>query len=625
MSVEQHHPLAAAAMATIDRVMAQGHPLACAYSSGKDSSAVVGMTLAVAAHRVQAGLPVRTILVIHSDTGVENPEVRSLADNELQKMVAFANAARIPLEIRVGKPSLYTSWPVRVIGGRALPSFPTSHRDCSIDFKVLVGQRLTNEAFADLRTRPDEPQPVLMTGVRLDESAARAEGITSRGESADEIWSDGEGRLRISPIIHWSSDDVFEYLGYAAAGILKTYSDFADTMQFYRDAGGSSCAVIGDMKLAADVATEKGGCGARSGCWACVRVQKDKSLETMITSDLERYGYMRGLNRLRDFIANTQYDWDSRNYLGRTIDANGDVAVQADVYSPSMLEDLLRYTLTLQLREQVAAARKGIAPRFSVIGYREIIAIDAMWSLYGIHPPFHAVKVFDEVRSGKLLDVPVVDMVPRTPVPRFGKLHVGRAWNDDLSTRSPVRDRMLSGGIRSHMHELVSESCGDAGFGIRQTSSGDVVTAWETVGSFDVDEEGAGDWIEFFGQEAIAEHHDADLDRTIAVRTYLGMGFLTPAHASLGRWHEIARRTQWMQRHGLVGEIQRDRLLQMMDVQAAVSPTETLVSDDGYVSVVEPPVDSMASMLESGFQRDMFEVAGEVASTQRVGQTSLAT
>ena len=636
--VIEHHPLAHKAMNSIARVMDAGNPCVCAFSSGKDSSAVVGLTLTVAAERVAAGLPVPRILVLHSNTGVENPEVRTLADNELAKMVRFADANRIPLEVRVGTPSLYTSWAVRVIGGRALPSFPTAAADCSVDWKITTGNRLTNEAFDDLRARPEEPQPVLMTGVRLDESARRAANITSRGETAEEVWADDKGRLRISPIIHWSTDDVFEYLGYAAAGIFKTYSDFAETMQFYRDAGGSSCAVVGDMAL--EDAAKQGGCGARSGCWVCVKVQKDKSLETMISTDLERYGYMGGLNRLRDFMANTQYDWDSRNYLGRTIDANGDVAVQADVYSPTMLENLLRYTLTLQLREQVAAGRKGIKPRFSVIGYKEIIAIDAMWSLYGIHPPFHAIKVFDEVRSGKFLNVPISGPVPRAPVPRYGKIHVGTAWDDDIKTGNPVRARMLSGGIRSHMHEMVSESCGDAGFGIKQLPSGDLVTAWDTVGAFDVDEEGAGDWIEFFGQEEIDKHHDADVDRTIAVRTYLGMGFLTPAHASLGRWHEIARRTQWMQRQGLCGEVQRGRLLAMMDMQAegrdpfdyelrdeldaaaavrdvtlpvrkpeAAAQPPLQIDEDGFVSVAEPAPSEMAGVLEQGFQRDMFAEA----------------
>ena len=57
-------------------------------------------------------------------------------------------------------------------------------------------------------------------------------------------------RLSLSPIIHWSADDVFEYLRCASAGMIETYySDFSATLQFYRDAGGSFCAVVGDMRM----------------------------------------------------------------------------------------------------------------------------------------------------------------------------------------------------------------------------------------------------------------------------------------------------------------------------------------------------------------------------------------
>jgi len=53
------------------------------------------------------------------------------------------------------------------------------------------------------------------------------------------------------------------------------------------------------------------------------------------------------------------------------------------------------------------------------------------------------------------------------------------------------------------------------------------------------------------------------------LRRYLNMGIVAPAHASIGRWHAIAQRTQWMQRHGLVGEIRRERLLEMIEEQRA--------------------------------------------------------
>lgn len=560
---ESLFPLADQATAAIDRVFDGGHPIACAYSSGKDSSVVVNLVLNAAARRVRAGLPVPKILVIHSDTKVENPEVRALADAELEKIEAFARRNGFDLEARIGTPLLYVSWAVRVIGGRALPSFANSSRDCSFEWKAAVGERLQSEVFAELREIPGAAMPVLMTGVRREESVVRAASIAKRGEQGDRIWSDDKGRLRLSPIVEWGVDDVWEYLGYCSAGMIESYSDFQETMRFYRDAGGSSCAVVADMKMA-EVAKMKGGCGARSGCWTCVRVSKDKSLEQMIQGDLERYGYMAGLNRLRDFIANTQFDWDRRTFLGRTIDDDGNVAIKADVYSPAMLEELLRYTLTLQCKEQLVAQRKGIEPRFNIIGYRELIGIDAVWSLYGLHKPFHALKIMWEVRRGAFAEIPRVDPPARTSPPNYGKLHVGRSWEEDRLTGDPWRDRIMDGGIRSPIEEMFSESCGH---GIRENSRGDLVTAWDTSMMFEVDEEGAGDFVELMSEEYIAQHHKDQADRTKAVMTYLAMGFLTPAHGSLMRWHEIARRTQWMQRHGLVGDVQRERLRAMMDMQ----------------------------------------------------------
>lgn len=580
-AIEEFHPLAATAMRVIDGLMDSGSPAVMGWSSGKDSSVLVSLVLTVAVERTKAGLPVPQMLVVHTDTGVESPAVRLLADGELAKMSAFASEHGLPLEIRVGKPSLYTSWPVRVIGGRALPSFPTGSADCSKDWKVDTGNRLMDEVFAELRKDKTAAQPVVMTGVRLDESATREANIRARGESASEVWTNAKGRLGLSPIIHWSADDVFEYLGYASAGMIETYSDFSETLQSYRDAGGSSCAVVGDMRMAESASKQKSGCGARSGCWTCVRVGKDQSAEQMIESDPERYGFMRPLNRLRNFIANTQYDWGSRNYLGRTIDADGNVAVGADVYSPTMLERLLRYTLTAQVREQAAAGRLGIAPRFTIMGFRELVAIDAQWSMYGIHKPFHALKIFFEVMDGNLSDPPITGPLPRTPVPRYGKIHVGRAWEDDRRTGDPKRDRMLSSGIRSHAHEMFHESCG---FETKQISSGEFTTAWDTEDAFEVDEDGAADFVMLMADEYIARYHNDETDRTQAMSTYLSMGIVSPAHASIGRWHQIAQRTQWMQRQNLVGEIQRERLLEMMEEQRR----EGLASSEPVASTAEP-------------------------------------
>lgn len=631
--VAQHHEEGAQAMRAIDTVMAQGHPLVMGFSSGKDSSVLVSLVFDVAVERRRLHLPVPRLLVVHSDTGVESPEVRLLADGELQKMERYGEAHGLPLTIRVGKPSLYTSWPVRVIGGRALPTFPSASRDCSSDWKVDTSNRLLNEVFADLRADRNAPQPVVMTGVRMDESTERAANIRARGELAAQIWTNDKGRLALSPILHWTSDDVFLYLGYVSAGMLESYSSFEETLEFYKAAGGSSCAVVGDMRMAENAAKEKGGCGARSGCWVCTAVGKDKSAETMIESDPARYGYMRGLNRLRNYLANTQYDWDSRNYLGRTIDADGNVTVGADVYSPSMLERLLRYTLTAQAREQLQADRLGIKPRFTIMGYRDLVAIDAQWSLYGIHPPFHALKVYFEVMGGKFEDAPITGPMPRSPVPRYGKVHVGLAWEEDRRTGDTARDRMLASGIRSPLQEMFEDSCG---IGAKALSNGDTTTAWATEDSFEVDEEGAADFVECMGREYVDRYHHEETDRTHAVRTYLSMGIVSPGHASLGRWQAIAQRTQWMQRHGLVGEVQREALIAMIErQQAEARPADSVLSSpapadsaarasevqraEGVLEMAPSPAGRLAWISPSG-QFGLFDADGSDADDDRLVQ-----
>jgi DNA sulfur modification protein DndC len=361
------------ARGVVTEIMRAGHICVAAYSSGKDSSCLTSVMLICASDLKARGFRVPPLVVVHSATGIENPEITRLAFGELEKMQSFAKKHGLDFTVLIGEPELNDSFPVRVISGRALPSFVNSRGDCTIDLKINPNAKQLRLLMERAKDMGDWKPPVVMTGVRLDESDVRNRRIEGRGETGDGIWVNEFGHLRASPLLHHSADDIWEHLGMCGAGVFDSYSDFGETMRIYRDAGGSSCVLVADMKLTASSKA----CTARTGCWACLRTgSADRSAEQMIESDVERYGYMKPLNRLRNWLARTQYNWDMRQFVGRTISKDGSIEIGADTYSPDTLRDLLVYTLT--------AERLSGVP---IISIEQLVAIDARWSMYAIAPP----------------------------------------------------------------------------------------------------------------------------------------------------------------------------------------------------------------------------------------------
>lgn len=530
------------AMRRVKEVLLAGHPAVVAFSSGKDSSTLAGIVLNAARDILEKGFECPPVIVLHGNTGVEQPEIVALAEAEIDKMQAYAKVHGIPLETRISTPTLNASFPVRVIGGRGLPSYPDSRADCSTDWKVAVNMKAQREVFAKLEGLARWKRPVVMTGVRNDESIARDQRIAKRGEVAEGIWENDLGSLRLSPILDFTVDDVWEFIGYANAGIIEAYSDFSDVMRIYRDAGGSSCVVVADMKGASNSKP----CGTRTGCWACTRVGEDKSMAQMIESDPARYAYLSPLADLRNFISRTQYDWTLRSYVGRTIDEDGFITIAADTFSPAMLQKLLRYTLSAQVKSGV-----------QIISASQLIAIDARWSQYAIAPPFTALKIFFEVMGGQIEEAPQVKRVPKTPVPKIGKIAVGHP-----SFNGAMRGSVS--GLRNASMEMHHESCG---FNLKSLKDGSLVVDSEEEDDFSVDEEGAQEFLAFVAEEMIADYcHLSCSDWTWGFKTYLQYGTLSIAKGKSSQTHEILQRSQWRQEHGLHGQQDPAKLEARCDV-----------------------------------------------------------
>lgn len=550
----------ARAEGTLDRLLERGMPVCVSWSAGKDSSTVLNLLLSVAAQRAQRGAVSPPIVITHADTLIESPEMVAYAHGEMAQVRAFAATHRLDVSIEISKPNLADSWAVRCLGGRALPSFPGTNRDCSTSWKVLPMQRLRKKVLRRLRehcAQDAQREPVVLLGTRYDESTVRGANMAERGESDIEIRRgvDANGKpshLFLSPIAHWTSDDVWGYLGLARAKEIHAYSGFEDTFRVYADAMGTSCVIVAEDMAKARKASKA--CGARHGCSLCTAVGKDQSMENMLSGEsAERYAYMRGLNQLRNFLLATRWDMDRRAWLGRTIN-EGYVKIAPDAYSPSMIEELLRYSLSLDVLEQEAAARAGVAPRFQLVDAPALLAIDAMWSLQAFHRPFHALAIYNEIyNEGKRYPVPQVETFARPILQEPRYLWVGPDWDNgrtwDLT------------GLRSIELEMVRHD-GDGCMGTRALPNDKTVLDVNNSEVFAIDAESAYLILELELPELLRRHADEKTyPPTHGYLYYAQMGALSVRAGKEGEIDQMLRRSSFKSRHGLAGAVQIATLL----------------------------------------------------------------
>ncbi|MEZ8028580.1 hypothetical protein [Enterovibrio norvegicus] len=379
----------------IQSLILNNYSISIGWSGGKDSTCVLILFLEAMRRLVVAGhsnLP--KCIVLNSDTRREMPLIASYAEYSITQIEIYCAKNKLPVSVHQVQPSLSSRFMWTTIGRGKMPRFAGMSRDCSVDEKITPQQRLVKRL-----EKENQVEYITLLGTRFSESASRNRSMQKWSMSDVQI-VEVDGRRTYAPIASYEVEDVWELIVGCSGTkerpprIFPTYSEnFDEMVELYRSANAGECAVnVADKGRSA--------CGSRFGCSLClVAGDRDKSLESMLDEDIEKYGFMAGFVKLRNYILAIRWDLNTRDWRGRKIEG-GYMKIVPDYYSPHTKRSLLRFMLTLdalEIERARAFANKYYAkdstiakneyndlmcePRFQNVTWDDLLAIDFAWSL----------------------------------------------------------------------------------------------------------------------------------------------------------------------------------------------------------------------------------------------------
>lgn len=149
----------------IKTLFRENRPVVIGFSAGKDSSSTADLVLRSAKECVQEGMK-PLVIVMNGDTRIENPEIRELCDAEMIKMKAYGQKNGFKVITKVAQPSLLTTFQVKILSGRGLPSYSGGNKDCTQDLKINNQRRARNEIIKSLVNK-GFAEPVIVIGTRF--------------------------------------------------------------------------------------------------------------------------------------------------------------------------------------------------------------------------------------------------------------------------------------------------------------------------------------------------------------------------------------------------------------------------------------------------------------------------
>ncbi|HBO7965313.1 TPA: phosphoadenosine phosphosulfate reductase family protein [Pseudomonas aeruginosa] len=529
-----------AAVEAIKQQVREGRRLVVAWSGGKDSSVTLNLAFTALRDLIAKGHSVPALHVIHSNTGLENPVIEIYNKGQIRAIKAYAKTAGIETRVWVASPNLSNDYLVGLLSGRTIMSVGNNTK-CQQMMKKSALDRIKRQVRAWIAekdgVKAKDANLVSLIGTRFEESAQRAARMKARGESSTEaVDAMEDGQLVLSPIAEWDAFEIFTYIGHVRSEKIEAYSDFEELVDIYRDANGGDCMV---NQYISGREQNRPPCSARTGCWACGRISKDTSAENMISAEGGKHAWMKPLLDLRNYMLARHFDPSARCWLARTInEETGTIKIVPNAYAPEYTLDLLRLILTVQVREQIAARKLGIAPRFHLLDHRQLIALDCLWGRYQYQRSFMALRTWKEIyEQGKRYDIPDLASIPKYT-------------EKDVSFRAevPFADEEYFAAWRGFRNvEAAAVDWEDT----TVLPNGKIVQNANVGDEFEIDEEGAALFWEFDLDYAL--NRISVLDNPSGVVHYLvGLGTVTLYKGSLGEWDRMMRVGNQAWFHGLM-------------------------------------------------------------------------
>jgi DNA sulfur modification protein DndC len=349
----------------LDQYLAEddNRPWIIGFSGGKDSTMLLQLVWN-ALKKIPEGVRYfRDVYIVCNDTLVENPRIVQFIERTLHRIEEAAVAQGMPFKVQRTTPVLEDTFWVKLLG-LGYPAPNNAFRWCTERLKIDPTTRFIKTQISQ------KGEVIILLGTRSAESANRARSIKKYEVKGQRLRKHILPNAFVyAPIKDIETNELWQYLMQVSPPWGGTHKEL---VTLYRNANSGDCPLVIDDTTPS--------CGnSRFGCWVCTVVNRDKSMEGLITNGEE---WMWPLMELRDELVLNRNNREVREAFRRQdrlkireADKEEDWGPYTPEYRAKILEMVLKAQREIQNQQ---------GETLQLISHQELVAIQVLWYRDGI-------------------------------------------------------------------------------------------------------------------------------------------------------------------------------------------------------------------------------------------------